>query len=113
MASLSEFLKSPTVAFVNGCKKDQLTAIADHYDIVVGKGRKDEIRRTVLDALFDQGVLHKGETEAGPDPLLFSVPAGLKAGNLTFEQQKELLVLQFEQEKLRRQMEIDEKLELR
>lgn len=39
------FLDVPTVAFANGCKKDQLVQIADHYGIAVAEKKcKEEIR---------------------------------------------------------------------
>ena len=45
-------------------------------------------------------------------PRAVSVPAVVQATSSTFDQQKELLALQFEQERLKRQMEREEMFEL-
>lgn len=93
------------MGFINGCEKDQLVEMADHYGIVVAaKNRKEEIRKAVLLSLFERGVLHKSELDAAaavPAKMPVSVPAVVQTAGLTFEQQKELLALQFEQEMLR------------
>ena len=104
MASLSEFVKSPTVAFVNSCKKDQLLSIASHYGIdVPGKCHKEELKGVVLSYLFDQGVLHKSEVEMELAPESESAPAVMEVAGFTFEQRKELLLLQYEQERMNRE----------
>ncbi|KAI9525923.1 hypothetical protein NQZ68_002471 [Dissostichus eleginoides] len=83
------------------CKKAQLVDIAEHYKIaVVGSKRKDEIKAVIVSSLFEQGVLQKsGFGAAGV------VPVVVQTAGLTFEQQKELLAMQFEQEKLRFEQE--------
>ena len=71
----SEFAETPTFAFVN-CKKAQLMYIAGNYGIVVAeKSCKDELRKTVLFSLFENGVLHKEELRAESVLLLMSAPA--------------------------------------
>lgn len=108
MASVSEFFETPTLAFINKSKKAQLLEIIDHYGIVVeGKNPKDELREAVLVSLFEGGILHKAELGVESQPTL-AAPAVAPPTGLTFEQQKELLALQFDLEKLRRA----EKLEL-
>lgn len=103
MASFSELFKIPTVGFVNTCKKEELLEIADHYSIVVaGKSRKAEIQKTILKSLFDQGVLPEGEVKQVP------VPISVQTTNLTFKQQKELLLLQYEQERLCREARVEQ-----
>ncbi|KAI9536021.1 hypothetical protein NQZ68_038082 [Dissostichus eleginoides] len=97
MASLSAFVDAPSVSFLDDCKKAQLVEIAEHYKIaVVGSKRKDEIKAVIVSSLFEQGVLQKSEFGVAG-----VVPVVVQTAGLTFEQQKELLAMQFEQEKLR------------
>ncbi|KAI9538905.1 hypothetical protein NQZ68_008982 [Dissostichus eleginoides] len=97
MASLSAFVDAPSVSFLDDCKKAQLVDIAEHYKIaVVGSKRKDEIKAVIVSSLFEQGVLQKSEFGVAG-----VVPVVVQTASLTFEQQKELLAMQFEQEKLR------------
>jgi len=97
MASVSEFFDAPTAAFITSCTKEQLVQIADHYDInIMGKRQKEEIKADILASLLGKGVL-KGEVRldsAGRAPV--SLP--MVAPDLTFEQQRQLLVLQYEQQ---------------
>ncbi|KAI9538348.1 hypothetical protein NQZ68_016390, partial [Dissostichus eleginoides] len=67
--------------------------------------RKDEIKAVIVSSLFEQGVLQKSEFGVAG-----VVPVVVQTAGLTFEQQKELLAMQFEQEKLRLE---EERLELR
>ncbi|KAI9537666.1 hypothetical protein NQZ68_022327 [Dissostichus eleginoides] len=98
--------RSTTPLGSNDCKKAQLVDIAEHYKIaVVGSKRKDEIKTVIVSSLFEQGVLQKSEFGAAG-----VVPVVVQTAGLTFEQQKELLAMQFEQEKLRLE---EDKLELR
>ncbi|KAL7391567.1 hypothetical protein ABVT39_011203 [Epinephelus coioides] len=108
--------------FLQGCTKEQLLNIAEHYGVVVaGSKRKDDIKETVLSYLFDQGILQKSElgaAEAESVAAQGSVLAGVQAG-LSFEQQKELLAMQLQQEQLRlenrekeRKFELEKQLEL-
>ena len=56
--------------------------------------------RLKLSSLFEQGVLQKSESGATG-----VVPVVVQTAGLTFEQQKELLAMQFEQEKLELRLE--------
>ncbi|KAI9527350.1 hypothetical protein NQZ68_031488 [Dissostichus eleginoides] len=77
--------------------KAQLVDIAEHYKIaVVGSKQKDEIKAVIVSSLFEKGVLQKSEFGAAG-----VVPVVVQTAGLTFGQQKELLAMQFEQEKLR------------
>ena len=92
MASLSAFVDAPSVSFLDDCQKAQLVEIAEHYNIaVVGSKRKDEIKAVIVSSLSEQGVLQKSESGAAG-----VVPVVQTAG-LRFEQQKELLAMQFNQ----------------
>lgn len=103
----SGFFDAPSVVFIEAGKKDDLFCIADHFGTTVAeKLHKDELQNMVLSSLFDQGVLQgneKGVCEAQPGPNPGSWTAAPCTAGLIFEQQKELLTLQFEQDKLRRQ----------
>ncbi|KAI9533265.1 hypothetical protein NQZ68_025659 [Dissostichus eleginoides] len=111
MASLSAFVDAPSVSFLDDCKKAQLVDIAEHYKIaVVGSKRKDEIKAVIVSSFFEQGVLQKSEFGAAG-----VVPVVVQTAGLTFEQQKELLAMQFEQEKLELrfwQQEVEKRLEV-
>lgn len=108
MASLSEFYDAPFEGFLGGCTKEQLFQIAGHYAIEVDeKKRKGEVRDIVLSALREMGVFGAGETSS--DIATLGVPVSARVSisgpELTFEQRKELMMLQIEQDKLRFQAE--------
>ncbi|KAM3582751.1 uncharacterized protein V6R79_025465, partial [Siganus canaliculatus] len=106
MASLAAFFEAPSVAFLKTCKKDELSRIADHFCITVPERvHKDELRDVIVSSLFDQGVLQQREKEVSEEQLSQkgSLKVASQVAELTFEQQKELLSMQLEQEKLRRQ----------
>lgn len=69
---------------------------------VVGRrNARGEIKAEVLASLLEQGVFGRGEFCSDVAMLAsvpVSVPAVVSMAGLTFEQQRELLVLQFEQE---------------
>lgn len=92
MASVvDEFLHSPSDHLLSQCTKDQLLKIAEHYDIDISDKRlRDNIKAILRANLLDAGVFQKDE---GIQPS--SVNAGL-----SFEQQKELLKLKLEHDKL-------------
>lgn len=121
MATVTSFFDVPTVAFMNVCKKElELVKIADHYGIVVsGSSRKGDIKEVILSSLFEQGVLQKSDP-AAEEPMSVPVlqPEMVKMSGLSFEQQKEIFVMQLEMEKLQqdrekeRQFEVEKLLEL-
>ncbi|XP_034054293.1 uncharacterized protein LOC117534224 isoform X2 [Gymnodraco acuticeps] len=113
MASLSAFVDAPSVSFLDGCQKAQLIEIAEHYEIaVVGSKRKHDIKAVIVSSLFERGVLQKSESGvAGVGPVV------VQTAGLTFEQQKELLAMQFNQERLQlemrgQQQEVEKRLEV-
>ncbi|XP_034062115.1 uncharacterized protein LOC117539871 [Gymnodraco acuticeps] len=113
MASLSAFVDAPSVSFLDGCQKAQLIEISEHYEIaVVGSKRKDDIKAVIVSSLFERGVLQKSESGvAGVGPVV------VQTAGLTFEQQKELLAMQFNQERLQlemrgQQQEVEKRLEV-
>lgn len=102
-----EFLHAVSEVFLQSCTKDQLLQIASHYGIdIVDKKHEGEIKDFVLAALLEQGVI-KGELvldEATPAPA--PVPVSVAGSDLTFEQRRELILLQFKQEKMTLQMKL-------
>uniref|UniRef100_A0A671UNG2 SCAN box domain-containing protein n=1 Tax=Sparus aurata TaxID=8175 RepID=A0A671UNG2_SPAAU len=111
MATVTGFIQSPSDELLNSCTKEQLLKLIEHYDIDIGEKRlKEEIKGSLRAALIENGVL---QSPSGNVAFV-----GSTAVALTFEQQKELLLLQMERDKLgiekerlRRSLE-KEKLEL-
>lgn len=115
MASVLEFFESPSETFIKYCTKEQLLQIAEHYSIAVSdKKLKDEVKSAVLSALWKTGVLRKEECLSD-----VAMSESVLMSGLTFEQRKELLMLQLKEEterqvtleKVRQQTEV-KKLEL-
>ena len=92
MATVTGFVQSPLDELLNSCTKEQLLKLVEHYDIDTGEKRlKEEIKGLLRTALIENGVL---QSQSGN-----VVSAGSTAVALTFEQQKELLLLQMERDK--------------
>ncbi len=102
MASVEEFLECYS--------REQLVRIAEHFELDVGDKRmKENIRSIVKANLTDLGIF-KPKMQA-VSPVVDSEGSGDKDAGPTFEQRKELLLLQTEMEKLaveklRREVEI-------
>lgn len=103
MASVvDEFIESPSEEILNQCTKDQLLKIADHYKIEISATRlKDSVKSILKANLCEEGVLVCAEDKELPST---SVPM---VTNLSFEQQKELLMLQFSHEKAKQQQQME------
>lgn len=83
------------------CTKGQLLKVAEHYDIEIADTRsKKSVKACLKGGLVKAGVLCQQEVNS---PVTGVVP---NPGNLTFEQQKELLQLQLEVERLRGEKEL-------
>ena len=104
----------PSEVFVSICT-EQLLQIADHYEIrLADKKRKDDIKCVILSALLERGVPEKGEpvSEVASLPISSAGESGsVPVSNLTFEQQRELMLL-FEQEKHKLRVEIESRMEI-
>ncbi|XP_030283654.1 uncharacterized protein LOC115587797 [Sparus aurata] len=108
MAGIEDFVASPCEEFLDGCTKDQLLKVAESYDIVLSglsDKRKGNVKSLVKMQLIGKGVLVVKRGESGEPQAVqsFKVPSG----NLTFEQQKELLLLQLAHEKDKQKMEME------
>ncbi|KAL7371523.1 hypothetical protein ABVT39_000330 [Epinephelus coioides] len=95
MANIVEnFIQSPSEELLEQCTKEQLIKIAQHYSTdVEPKGTKENLKSIIKANLQECGVL-------------------MEVQGLTFEQQKELLLLQMEHDKIKFEMEAKKQLEL-
>lgn len=118
MASIEDFVQSPSERLLNSYKKEQLLQVADHFGVEVSRRlSKDDLLVTLKARLVEDKILAvRVESEKTPvgmasvsdvdfpnpslpgkGPSVVPVLAGFGAG-LSFEQQKELLLLQLQQE---------------
>lgn len=108
MASAAEFVKNPSEELLKTLSKEQLLKVEEHFDVECSKqAKKDTILSSLKGHLVEQEVLPNvdvcsteqlsTELSGSPEPVKV-VPhvSGFGAG-LTFEQQKELLMLQHQQ----------------
>ena len=123
MASIDDFVQSPSDELLNSYKKDQLVKVAEHYDVELSKNlNKDELLATLKHKLVEKEVLPVlvGSLKAPEEmdsvsdvasprvtgPVMMSKMAPVLTGlGFTFEQQKELILLQRQQETDQRQQE--------
>ncbi|KAL4009454.1 hypothetical protein ACER0C_003306 [Sarotherodon galilaeus] len=98
MATVDAFVQSPSEELLNSYTEEQLLKLVEHYDVDVGDKRlKDEIKGVLKVALVKKGVL-PCKMQAFVAEVDQSVVSTAVA--LSFEQQKELLLLQMERDKL-------------
>ena len=113
MADITDFVESPKLEVLNKFTKDQLLRVADHYSIRISdkSSSKEVVKSEIKAFLCDLGILTLTEEEPHPVPeekwpgepgdgLFQHLP--IVSDNLTFEQKKELFVLQSQ-----RQVEIE------
>ena len=97
------FVESPSEKFLDQCTRDQLVKIAEYYEVDVGDKRlKETVRANLKVNLTKMNVLGTVEAAAasgGTEDLSPPVIVGPGAAGLTFEQQKELLVLRMQLER--------------
>ena len=86
---VEDFIQSPSEELLEQCTKDQLMRIAQHYSMEADPKRTKENLKSIIKAnLQDSGVLWEVKGESG-----------VSMTGLTFEQQKELLLLKLDHEK--------------
>ena len=102
MAAVVEaFIQSPSETLLDSCTKDQLLKIADHFGIEIAATRlKDTIKRILKATLMEEGVLASDEGKGLPSTMVSP------GGSLTFDQQKELMLIQMEHEKTKMEYEL-------
>lgn len=95
MAEYEAFTTAPSEEALESCTKKQLLELAEHFSVVgMDRRRKDNIKAALKLKLGELGIL-----TSGPAPAFPAVVRVLaQTQGLTFEQQKELLLLQMEHE---------------
>uniref|UniRef100_A0A3B4TE40 Gypsy retrotransposon integrase-like protein 1 n=1 Tax=Seriola dumerili TaxID=41447 RepID=A0A3B4TE40_SERDU len=107
MSDISEFVKAPSEDFLNKCTKEQLLKVAEHFEIDISDRRlKDTVKSMLTANLTEMGVL---AVEPGCPPDAGVSQPFIAESNFTFEQQKEVLKMQLEHDKMR-QVEIEKQL---
>ena len=94
-SSVQEFVNAPSESLLNDLTKDQLLELAEYYEINLmsqDKRLKDQVKTLVKTELIERGIL---EAKSSEDELTF-VSATSTQPHLTFEQQKQLLIIQTE-----------------
>ncbi|KAK0135460.1 Transposable element Tcb2 transposase [Merluccius polli] len=109
MAECEAFMAAPSEEALDKCTKEQLLKLSDHYSVaVIDRRRKDDIKIALRLKLVELGVLASGPVPASPP----TVGMPFQTQGLTYEQQKELLLLQLEHEKCKYEMEAKKQIEL-
>jgi len=100
MVTVEEFFKSPSEEFLERCSPEQLVNIADHFEMDVGDKRsKKSMKHILRENLLELGILQPKSRAVGAGLDMVSASASSVAGmssELTFEQSRELLLLQAE-----------------
>lgn len=104
MADIDAFIRAPSQEALGNFSMEQLLIIAEHFSVeVVGDKRlKSTIKASIESALCETGVL-PAEKEGVVKPLW-------QASSLSFEQQKEILLLQLSHDKRRYEMEFEKEI---
>ncbi|KAI9519731.1 hypothetical protein NQZ68_025870 [Dissostichus eleginoides] len=104
MADIDAFIRAPSQEALGNFSMEQLLVIAEHFSVeVVGDKRlKSTIKASIVSALSKTGVF-PAEKEGVVKPLL-------QASSLSFEQQKEMLLLQLSHDKMRYEMEFEKEI---
>lgn len=115
MSDIEEFIAAPSVQALDKCSRDQLLLLANHYNVVVtcDKRLKESIKAAVKEKLVETGVFSPGVQAPLVAPLAApTVAVSAQAPGLTFEQQKELLLIQLEFDKQKHELETRKQIEL-
>lgn len=90
-------MRAPSQELLERCSREQLVKIAEYYELDVGDARmKENIRAIVKANLFEAGVKRHKLLVAGAGLDASDVPSN--EADLTFEQRRELLLLETERE---------------
>ncbi|XP_060777490.1 uncharacterized protein LOC132886624 isoform X1 [Neoarius graeffei] len=102
---VKDFIASPSEEILDQCTKDQLLKLAEHYQVEVnGQFAKDKVKAIVKSNLVATGVLIERE------PVSITSPLAISMEGLSFDQRKELLLLQIQHEKYKIEAEFQKDL---
>lgn len=94
MSLVEEFIKAPSVELLEQCTKDQLVKLAEHFEVeFTDKCLKKNIKVELKKKMVEEGILSIDDMVKPNLICPLETPTGL-----TFEQQKQLLMLKFEHE---------------
>ncbi|KAI9523060.1 hypothetical protein NQZ68_031920, partial [Dissostichus eleginoides] len=104
MADIDAFIRAPSQEALGNFSMEQLLVIAEQFSVeVVGDKRlKSTIKASIVSALRETGVF-PAEKEGVVKPLL-------QASSRSFEQHKEMLLLQLSHDKMRYEMEFEKEI---
>lgn len=94
MSSVEEFIKAPSVELLDQCTKDQLVKLAERFAVESTKKRlKENIKVELKRKMVKEGILSIDDLVKPSLICPVETPTGL-----TFEQQKQILMVKFEHE---------------
>lgn len=109
MVTVEEFIASPSEELLDLCTREQLLKIAESYEIDVGdKCQKERVKSVLKACLLKNKVMPEAPLNV-PFPHNVLYPPVTTTG-LTFDQQKELLLLQLEHDKFKLKAETEKQL---
>lgn len=104
MASVEDYLRAPSEELLERCSREQLVKTTEYYELDVGdKIMKENIRVIVKANLFETGAKRHKLLVAGAGLDVSDVPSN--EAELTFEQRRELLLLETERERAKTEPE--------
>ena len=101
MACIETFFEAPSEQLLERFTKAQLLQIAEHYGISITEKKKQDVKECLIANLEKGDILQRCAQVFSPGvvkglpPLVSTVPG------LTFDQQKELMLIQLEHEKIK------------
>jgi hypothetical protein len=112
-SNVDEFIRFPSEELLDVCTKEQLLKVAEHYKIEISDKRlKNSIRLILKANLMERGILDvttgAASAEDSPSPRYVTITApSVSPSSLLFEQQKELLLLQIEHDRVKYEKELE------
>ena len=101
MAGIETFFDAPSEELLERFTKAQLLQIAEHYGVAITGKKKQEVKECLIANLEKDDILQRCAQVFSPSvakglPPLVSIVPGL-----TFDQQKELMLIQLEHERMK------------
>ena len=112
-SNVDEFIRFPSEELLELCTKEQLLKVAEHYKVEISdKCKKNSIRLLMKANLMESGILEDttgaASAEDSPSPRYVTITApSVSPSSLLFEQQKELLLLQLEHDRVKYEKEVE------